>query len=81
MADKVPAIIKWLKSQDVLGYSPFTIDWVQNTIWECEEAVLKGTSSETINEAVKRKVENILQVLNPHLLDAGFFKQVLKQVS
>lgn len=77
------AIIKWLQSQDVLKYSQFTIDWVEDTIdryQQMEEENVLPTEDDA-NAGIKYQVENILQVLNPRLLDAEFFKQVLKQVS
>ena len=83
MADKVPAIIKWLRGQDVLGYSQFTIDWVQDTISRYDQMAQENElpTDDEANGGIKYQVENILQVLNPRLLDADFFKQVLEQVN
>lgn len=77
----MPDIVKWLQSQDVLGYSQFTIDWVEGTTGDYEMMAEEGTlpDDNEVYGAIKYEVENILQVLNPRLLDAEFFKRVLEE--
>jgi len=74
-------IIKWIESQEVRDYSQFTMDWVEDTIdgFILMEEAGNILPESTIKDAIKYRVENILQVLNPHLLDTGFFKKVLEQ--
>jgi len=77
------AIIKWLQSQDVLVYSQFTIDWVEDITDRYQEMEEQNElpDEDIANGAIKYQAENILEVLNPRLPDVEFFKQILKQVS
>lgn len=82
--ETMPAIIEWLNSQDVLGYSQFTIDWVEGTTGDYEMMMAEEGTLPDDNEvygAIRYEVENILQVLNPRLLDVEFFKRALAEVS
>lgn len=81
MEDKTPAIIKWLTPLDVLKYSQFTIDWVGRMLDDYNLMAQEGNAppDSEITEAIKYEAENILQVINPRLPDADFFKQVIKQ--
>lgn len=80
MTDKTPAIIKWLTSLDVLKYSQFTIDWVERILDNYNVMAEEGNAppDNEITEAIKYEAQNILQVINLRLLDATFFKQVLR---
>lgn len=81
----MPKIILWLMKQEPLHCSQFTLDWLEKTV-DRYQLIFDGEvsfmlSDSDVNAAVRYEVENILNIMQSHLLDADFFNQVLWEIT